>query len=428
MSDTDINPYFSIEGIGQTQRYRAYIKVVVDGRDVTDRLDPYLISVLVKDGPAWEATVELDDRNGQLDIPPFQASLDIYMGWTSENSYRVFNGWIADIEHGFGRKLGGRRMTIHGFAYQQSSMVKTPFQDHAGDGAPPGQMQGQPIPFAQAASQFGGNGGLTASVGPTFAGTMRDYWSMNNESAMQWFSRHADELGAWSRIEGNNVVFNGVDDFNKPKIMAVWGDNLISWRIRPFAARSLWSGSSQQYYDHMLGQWTEISKQFGLSTPFGGWASAIHKLPTPAPNAQVAQQNTDGDAAKANWVSGEGRIMINGEPQASWGGTVTIKGARPGVDGTYYILCADQAWSRQGYTTTLEVTPNPEGSIGQGYANVPVAGAEPAAPPPSSQPQIVNNSDGSVTTYYPNGAVSVQNALGTTTTNPDGSEDFVPSS
>lgn len=421
MTDIDV---FNVDGIHQTMRYRAYIKVVVDGFDVTNRLDPYLISVLVKDGPEWEATVELDDRNGQLDIPPFEASLDIYMGWTSENSYRVFNGWISDIEHGFGRKLGGRRMTIHGFAYKQSSMVKTPFQDHAGDGAPPGQMQGTPIPFAQAASQFGGNGGISVSAGPTFAGTMRDYWSMNNESAMQWLSRHADELGAWTRIEGNNAIFNGVNDFNKPNIQAVWGNNLISWRIRPFAARSLWAGSRQQYYDHMQGQWTNETKMFGLGTPFG-FASAIHQLPTPAPSQEVAQQNTEGDLAKANWISGQGRIMINGEPQASWGGTVTLTGARPGVDGTYYIQCADQAWSRQGYTTTLEVTPNVAGgNIGAGgYPN-----AAPTVPATSSQPQIVNNPDGSVTTFFPNGTVSVQNALGTTTTNPDGSEDFTPAS
>lgn len=424
MSNIDI---FDVDGIHQTMRFRAYIKVVVNGKDVTNRLEPYLISVLVKDSPQWEATVELDDRDGRLDIPPFQSSLEIFMGWTSENSYRTFIGWVSDVEHGFGRKLGGRRMTIHGIAYQQSSMVKTPFQDHAGDGAPPGQMQGIPIPFAQAASQFGGNGGLSVSVGPTFAGTVRDYWSMNNESAMQWFARHADELGAMTRIEGSNVVFNGVDDFNKPNIQAVWGNNLISWRLRPFIARSMWAGSSQQYYDHMLGQWTTLATQFGLSEPFGGWASAIHSLPTPAPNAQVAQQDTEGDAQKAQQYFGDGRIMINGEPQASWGGTITMIGARPGVDGTYRILCADQAWSRQGYTTTCEVFPDVSGgNIGAGYTNVPVAGAGVTVPPASNQPQTVNNPDGSVTTFFPNGTITVQNALGITTTNPDGSEDFIP--
>lgn len=375
MSDTQVNPFFSLDDIGQTKRFRAFCKVFVAGKDVTDRLDPYLVSVLVKDGPVWEAHVELDDRDARLDIPPFAASLVVYLGWTSESSYKVFQGWISDIEHGFGRKLGGRRMFIHAVGYQQGGAVKTPFQDHVGEGAPPGKMEGSPIPFAQAAQQFAKNAGMTVSVGPSFTSTVRDYWSMHNESNMQWFSRQADELGAMTRIEGNNIVFFAMQDFAKPNIKAVWADNLISWRIRPFAARSIWAGASQQYYDHMLGQWTDIAKQFGLSAPFGGWSSAIHKLPVPAPNANVATQTTAGAAEKTNMYSGQGRVIINGEPQASWGGTVTIIGARPGVDGTYYIMCADHSWSRQGYVTTLEVVPNPgDTTFSKGYS--PPAGGD----------------------------------------------------
>jgi phage protein D len=368
---SDVNQYI-LDNIGQSQRYRAYCQVIVAGQDVTDKLNPYLVSVLVRDTSSWEAHIELDDRDARLPIPPFNAPLVISLGWTSENSYQVFKGNVADIEHGFGRKLGGRRMFVHAFGWQQGSAVKTPFQDHAGEGAPPGQLEGTKIPFAQAAQQFAGNAGMTVDVGPSFLGTVRDYWSMNNESTMQFFSRHADELGALTRIEGNNIIFYGRNDFNKPNIQAVWANNLISWRIRPFAARTIWSGSSQQYFDHMLGQWTEAANQFGLASPFGGWATAIFKLPTPAPNASVASQTTAGNAAKANMYPGDGRVIINGEPQANWGGTVTIVGARPGVDGTYYIMGADHSWSRQGYVTTLEVVPDvaaAANNISTGYVN-----------------------------------------------------------
>lgn len=419
--DFDINPYFSLAGIDQSQRFRTYCKVVVNGIDVTDRLNPYLISVFVKDGPEWEAAIELDDRNAALPIPPFQASLVIYLGWTSESSYSVFTGVISDVEHGFGRKLGGRRMTIHGFGYKQGSAIKTPFQDHVGEGAPPGQMQGTMIPFAQAASQFAGNAGFIVSVGPTFAGTMRDYWSMNNESAMQWITRHADELGAMSRIEGNNIVFNGIADFGKPNVTAVVGDNVISWRIKPILIRSMWSGGLQDYFDHMLGQWSQITNQFGFNAPFGE-GGAIYKPTVPAPNSSVASQTAQGAEQKGLMNSGSGRIMINGEPRAGWGGTVTLIGARPGIDGAYHIMTSDHSWSRQGYVTTLEVTPDTSGSISAGYTTTP----SPPNPTPNN-PVSVNNPDGSVTTYFSDGTVTVKNALGTTTIHPDGSEDFTPS-
>jgi Bacteriophage probable baseplate hub protein len=379
MSNTDVNPYFTLDGIDQSRRFRAYVKVLVNGFDVTNRLDPYLVSVLVKDSASWEAHVELDDRDGRLDIPPFNSPLEIDLGWTSETSIRVFTGTIADIEHGFGRKLGGRRMFIHAYGWQQSSMAKSPMQDHVGDGAPPGQMQGTSIPFQQAASQFAGNAGLSVDIGPTFQGTVRDYWSMNNESAMQFFQRFAEDFGAFTRIEGNNVVFNAMNDFTKPNVKAVWGDNLISWRIRPFAARSMWGGSSQQHFDHMLGQWMKTANSFGLSAPFGGFVDAVHSLPAPAPNSQVAAQTVAGDEEKTNMYTGEGRITINGEPQAAWGGTVTIIGARPGVDGTYFIMSADHSWSRQGYVTTLEVIPKiGDETLQEAYANISTTLPKPA--------------------------------------------------
>ena len=80
---SEVNQYI-LDNIGQSQRFRAFVKVIVDGRDVTDRLDPYLVSVLVKDGGTWEAHIELDDRDARLDIPPFNAPLVVELGWTSE--------------------------------------------------------------------------------------------------------------------------------------------------------------------------------------------------------------------------------------------------------------------------------------------------------------------------------------------------------
>ena len=180
---TDINAFYDLSEIGQSRRFRAYVKVIVDGRDVTNRLDPYLVSVLVKDANVWECTIELDDRDARLDIPPVQAPLSISFGWSTEGFSEVFTGFVSDVEHAFGRKLGGRRMFVHGSGYGQASSVKTPWQDHIGTGPPPGKMEGDPIAFPQAAMQFAANAGLTVDVGSSFAGTIRDYWSMNNESS-----------------------------------------------------------------------------------------------------------------------------------------------------------------------------------------------------------------------------------------------------
>lgn len=433
----------------QTQRYRAYIQVVVDGKDMTNRLDPYLMSVLVQDQSSWTATIELDDRDGRLDIPPIGSStpLQISMGWTTETAWRVFIGWITEIEHGFARKGGGRRMYIKGQGAGMDTKIKEHQSDHIGDGAGPGKSQGPQIKFADAAKQFGANVGLTASIGATFLNTGRDYWSMNNESVMQWFSRHASELGAWWRIEGNKVVFNAVGDFDKATIMARWGDNLIRWRIRPYAARSAWAGGQHSYFEDRTGKWLNVLQKFGLKIPWvGANSNAIFKLPVPAPNAQVAGQINLGDKEKANWMAGEGHVIINGEPKAAWGGKVVIEGARPGVDGTYFIESADHAWSRQGYVTTLTVRPDTTGdtstNIGShGYgptlsqaqeaaaANALAAkAAEEAAANAAAENvlSIVHNPDGTTTTYFKDGTITTDGTTGITNFHPDGSTTTTP--
>lgn len=356
--EDEINAFFSTEDRVQAKRYRAYCRIVIDGRDVTDRLDPYLISVTVRNTGMCEATIELDDRDARLAIPPLQASVEIDLGWTSESVYRAFTGWVIDVEHGFGRRMGGRRMFIQAKGTDLTSSVKTPFQDHIGEGAPPGQMEAQqPIPFLQAFQQFSKNANLNVELGASLAGIKSDYWAMSNESIMQWVARQAEEHGAWHQFTPDHIKLGRPGDFDPAPLIGRWGENLIGWRIKPYAARPLWSGSSQQFFDHVKGLWQNLDKQFNLPMPWGG-ASAIIKLPMPAPNSNVAEQQNDGAGERASTVAGQGRVIINGEPKAQMWSSLQIIGARPGVDGMYKVECAVHTYSRQGYVTTLEVYPD----------------------------------------------------------------------
>lgn len=419
--EEELDAYFTIPTVGQTKRVRAMVKIWVNGLDVTDRLDPYLISVKVKNGGYWIANIELDDRDGRLPIPPFQSELIIQIGWVGEQLSTVFDGWILDVQHAFGRRLGGRRMFIEANGAKQSAAIKTPMQDHVGEGAPPGMMEGNMIAFGTALQQFAGNVGMGARVGMSFKDVMRDYWSIDNSSVGQWASEYADDLGGWTRIEGDTIVFYGRGDIDAPGVIAQWGNNLISWRIHPYTSRSLWGGASQQFFDHVKGLWGEASSQFDLPTPWGGtWANAITKLPMPAAHSSAANQYNQGQHGKASWESGWGRIIINGEPSASWFSEVQLIGARPGVDGMYVARTVTHTWSRQGYVTTLEVMPdtlattNNIGSVGYGLSNqaYTITRALEIAQATNEQQQVPN-ADGSYYTVYPDGMVTLTNATGT---------------
>ena len=98
----------------QAFRRKAYCKIIVAGRDVTSLMDPHLLSVEVIDrlDEYDEASIELDDRDASLAIPPPRSPVQISLGWESEGSILVFDGFIVQVESGFNRAQGGRRMWI----------------------------------------------------------------------------------------------------------------------------------------------------------------------------------------------------------------------------------------------------------------------------------------------------------------------------
>lgn len=371
----------------QTSRRVAQCQILLGDLDVTSRLDPHLISVHVIDagGVSYSCDIELDDRDGRLPLPPLGLPVTVNLGWldvptqpaqtrTSEGLYTVYSGQVSSIEHGFGRKEGGRRLWVHctGMGALSGTNMRTPMQEHMGEGAPPGMAAGTPVPFLDMANQVAKLGGGFTEIDPGLGAKARDYWSMDNESPMHWMQSMATELGGWMRIEGGNkiVVVDPTNISSRPTVKAEWNDNLIGWRVYPIEMRSTWDGAAQQYFDTIGAAWQKLSQQFGFPNPWGS-SGDTYSHPAPAPGADVAEQQNSGAQGLAASASAAGRIVINGEPLATWAGQVQLIGARPGVDGLYKIYQAEHMYSRQGFVTWLEVYPlaaqtGPD-SISHGY-------------------------------------------------------------
>lgn len=62
----------------------AAIKVTLDGRDLTDKIAPRLVSLSLsekRENAADELSIVLHDHDGRLEIPPEGAELDVSLGW-----------------------------------------------------------------------------------------------------------------------------------------------------------------------------------------------------------------------------------------------------------------------------------------------------------------------------------------------------------
>jgi uncharacterized protein len=455
----------------QGPRRHAMVQIIIDGtQDVTSKIFPYLISVQVVDtieASHSTCSLELDDRNAELAIPPDGANLQVAMGWAGEGPHLfdsgrqsagfasseigpsefdrlqapfggpglelLFTGWVQNVESGFGRKGGGRRLWIEATSGNVKGAIKERQSgswgegkkddgesssgergDTAGEGGPTASgsgvgspqsvtatgatdtsggtdpMSGAPIgasrgtiPLKQVLEEMAKRAGVTIKMSPEMEKIAREYWHVD-DSLQNFGQRMARELGGIFSINGGvaSLVKKGagknVEGKNMPDVDAIWGINLIGWRIKPYAGRPQYGEAAGKFYNIMDGVHETVKKAIDSGgTPYGGSEAVAHQVAQVA-DKTTAEQANQGQEGTSKAEQSKGWILINGEPRARAGGTIFIDGARPGVDGGYLITTAEHNYTRTvGYTTRCEVMyPKPKTS---GYDHwLPKGGKKPA--------------------------------------------------
>jgi uncharacterized protein len=360
LEDPTIFDGFSSGDPVQSNRLRATYNITIGGLDISPKINQYLISIRVLAGSMIEdynCEIELDDTDGQLPIPPIGAPLLVSLGWIGESTSVVFNGTLHDIEHGFGRKQGGRRMWVHGTGQELLGNGKMPNNGDWGVGE-----GGPDISIAVALQGAATAAGHTIIVEETAAAIKEKHWEQTNEAYYHFARRLAEQYGMTFRvIAGTTGQFTppgkNVDGTPTPLVQCVFGKNLIGWRVRPFAARPMWAAGRQHHFDLQSSQWKIVEKALGGSG-LSSFATATFNAVNPAPNANSATNDVNGIDDGTQQIQGPGRIVINGEPKAQGNAYVQLVGARPGVDGIYLCPTAEHIYSRQGYITWLDVNAN----------------------------------------------------------------------
>ena len=385
----------------QGPRRLAVCQILVNGNDITTKLFPYLISVQVTDnleGGMDEANIELDDRNAELQIPPDGAELEVWLGWSGEGPRipdlgresaaggqgvirpteqelkqeapfggpglrQVFDGWVTNVESGFGRRGGGRRMWIEGKGFNDKGQAKEAQQAFLGEGKEDDSEQGDgkgKVPLKDMMTKVFGAAGLSVAMSPEMEKIARDYWH-TNDSPMNFGKRIAAETGGFFKISKRTAILIGKTEGvnaageEMPTVEAVWGINLIGWRIKPYVARPQWGSAQSRFFDAHGGAWKDVKGAIGGGTPFGGSQAIAHAVNSVTDQASGEQTNT-GASEDSKSRRGTGWVLLNGEPNAKANGFVTISGARPGVDGTYTMTLVEHNYTRGvGYTTRATV-------------------------------------------------------------------------
>ena len=249
------------------------------------------------------------------------------MRWGGPGMELLFNGWVSEVESGFGRRSGGRRVWITGTSGNVAGLAKEANNETSGEGQPEDKSAGGSEGGGGGAGGGGGGAGgggggggegkvpLNSFMQDTFQGSginvklspemvkiKRDFWSLSNQSPMDFANSIAKEIGGVMKIAGNVVTIIGsnegvnADGMTMETVDAVWGVNLIGWRIKPYTGRPQWDKASSRHFNVMDAKWLTQSMGIGGFGPFGS-AEAVAAYINPVAGKTEAGQANKGSRA-----------------------------------------------------------------------------------------------------------------------------------
>ena len=238
---------------------KAIFSVVVGGKDITLNLNPVLQSLRVSDKAGMSsdtASLELDDRGGQIVLPRPGALVLISLGWEGRGTGRVFEGTVDEIRASGSRS--GRTLSISAKGMDTRDKPKEGQRRHFDD-----------TTIGDALSATAGKAGLTMSVDAELGKIKRPYIALDDESFVAFGERIAREVGGTFKIVGTRAILakrNGgssAGGASLPTVTAAWGANLHSYDIAPILGRPVEKATRSRWYDKAKADWLETTADTG---------------------------------------------------------------------------------------------------------------------------------------------------------------------
>jgi len=321
---------------------RAVFMVTVAGTNITAPLLPVLISLTVSDRVgthADTATLDIDDTDGRIILPPLGAPVIVALGWESGGVRIVFTGTVDEVRSS-GSRGGGRTLSISAKGVDTTGKPKEAQQRHFDDSTVESILK-----------EAGSTAGVTeVEVDPALASIQRTYFEMRDESFIHMGERLAREVGGNFRIQGSRAVMSKRGAVYPASVAAISGQNLHAWDIAPALGRAQYGRVRARWYNPADAAWKETEEPTSLS------ADARYDHRYGRATEGEASQQASADRATSERDAGEGSVTIEGDTGAIPDGLCIVAGARPGIDGAYRIEAVTHRYSRGGgFVTELEL-------------------------------------------------------------------------
>ena len=313
--------------------------LVVDGRDITARVDPRLISLTLTEARGEEADqldLELSDHDGALAIPPKSAIIELAIGWAGQALVQKGAFVVDEVEHtGAPDKLS----------------IKARSADMRKEMRVRSEVSWHDTTIGAIVNTIAGRHQLTPRVDGRLAGVQVQHIDQTHESDLHFLNRLARQHDAVATVKNKHLLF-----------LPINGTKTSTGNELPTATITRADGDQHRYhsadrnaYTGVRAHWHDAGKAEKRSV-LAGTSEREKKLKDTYATeadalaaAKAEQQRVERGKATMELTLALGRPHLM--PQSS----VTVQGFKPEIDGQDWLVkTVEHTIADGGYTTRLE--------------------------------------------------------------------------
>ncbi len=313
-------------------------RIEADGTDITDRIRDRLVSLRITDQAGQQSDsleLTIDDRDKRMEVPRYGAWLRVWLGYSNGARKPTYMGAYAvdDVD----LSMGPRSMVIRATAAQTAPELVKESRTQSWDRKTLGQI----------VQEIGKRNGLQVVVKGDLAGLQIQHEDQTNETDQGFLTRLAERYGAVIKPADGKLVVVPRGQPNTAGGATIRLEEVSNWRAT-LKGRGAYGGVKARWIDRT----TNTEKVVTAGESSGQLPvfeeRQLHKTQAEAEKAAAARLQS--------FRSGEVRVSLQmqGRPDVNAEGSITLRGFRPEVDGTWQAKSITHDLAGGGYSTSVE--------------------------------------------------------------------------
>lgn len=298
-------------------------RLVVDGKDISAKVQPRLVSLTLTEGRennADQLDIELDDSDGQLAIPRKEAVIELAIGWRGQQLVDKGTFVVDEAEH----SGAPDRITIRARAADMGGEIRTR-TEKSWHNTTLGALLGE---IAQRNS-------LTTKVDQRLAAIKIAHLDQTNESDMHFLTRLARQYDAVATVKKKHLLFMPINGTQTSK-----GQSLPTITItRKDGDQHRWSSSTREAFEGVRAWWSDRVNGSRKSVIAGTKGSNLKTLKETYASAEDALQAARAEMQRlARGLATFELTLAVGMPQVMPQSPVKVSGFKTEIDGDDWLV------------------------------------------------------------------------------------------